>query len=289
MVDKYFQLKIMTDNNVNDLVVGFLSNVGAEGFVEEADGLSCYFAEMRWKSSLEQEVAKFLDRLKVEGRIGGYTVELAIIQNQDWNMQWEESIVPIEVTKNVAIKPSWKEYHGAAKIVIEIDPKMSFGTGHHETTRMMVQLLEKFVKGGEKILDIGTGTGVLAIAAVKLGGGACTAIDNDDWSIQNAKENIENNGVADKIKLVKGEIASEDPNGFDIVLANLNRNTLLYIKSQIYTRCREDGTLLVAGILTLDEDSIVEGYREIGFKLVDALHEAEWSSLAFKKRSAVSS
>jgi ribosomal protein L11 methyltransferase len=283
MAEKYFQLKISTDNEVNDLIVGFLSDVGAEGFVEESKGLSCYFAEGKWKPSLEKDIAKFLERLKDEGKIGRFTVDVTIIQNQDWNMQWEESIVPIEVTKNVAIKPSWKEYNGTAKIVIEIDPKMSFGTGHHETTRMMVRLLEKFVKGGEKILDIGTGTGVLAIAAVKLGAGSCTAIDNDGWSIENARENIEKNNASDKINLVSGEITFAEQSEFDIVVANLNRNTLLYIKTEIYKRCREGGILLVAGILTLDEENVVDSYRQIGFERVDVIHEADWSALAFKK------
>lgn len=160
---------------------------------------------------------------------------------------------------------------------------MSFGTGHHETTRMMVQLLEKFVKGGEKILDIGTGTGVLAIAAVKLGAGSCTAIDNDGWSIENARENIEKNNAADKIRLMSGEIASSEENEFDIVVVNLNRNTLLYIKPEIYKRCRQGGILLVAGVLTLDEGGIVENYREGGFNLIDAIRESEWSALVFKK------
>ncbi|MGO9480618.1 MAG: 50S ribosomal protein L11 methyltransferase [Candidatus Kryptoniota bacterium] len=283
MSEKYIQLKISANKDVNDLVVGLLSDVGAEGFVEESSGLSCYFAERKWKPSLEKDTTKFLERLKAEGKIDSFSIDVTTVQNQDWNVQWEESVVPVEVTKNVAIKPSWKDYNGTAKIVIEIDPKMSFGTGHHETTRMMVQLLEKFVKGGENILDIGTGTGVLAIAAVKLGAGSCTAIDNDNWSIENARENIENNDAADKINLMKGEIASAVQNEFDIVVANLNRNTLLYMNLEIYKRCKKGGILLVAGVLTLDEEGIVQNYRQIGFDLVEAIHEGDWAALAFKK------
>jgi ribosomal protein L11 methyltransferase len=283
MADRYFQLKIMTDNDVNDLVVGFLSNVGVEGFVEESDGLSCYFAEGKWNDSIEKDVAKFLEHLKKEAKIREFKVNVAVVQDQDWNMQWEESIVPVEVTKNVAIKPSWKEYNGQAKIVIEIDPKMSFGTGHHETTRMMVQLLERFVKGGEKVLDIGTGSGVLAIAAIKLGANYCVALDTDEWSIGNARENIERNKVADRIKVIKGEIASVDESDFDIVLANLNRNTLLYIVKDIFKRCVQGGHFLAAGILALDEDAIIESYQKIGFAFVDKIYEAEWSALAFEK------
>jgi ribosomal protein L11 methyltransferase len=198
-------------------------------------------------------------------------------------MKWEESIVPIEVTDNIAIKPSWKEYNGSAKIVIEIDPKMSFGTGHHETTRMMVRLLEKHIKGGEKILDVGTGTGVLAIAAIKLGAGDCIAVDKDEWSIENSLENVRKNGVAGKINVIRGEVASVGEEDFDIVVANLNRNTLLYIEPELRKRCKPGGVLLLAGILTLDEESIVDSYTKSGFRVVEALHEAEWSALAMIK------
>jgi len=283
MTNKYFQLKITTDKQVNDLVVGFLSNVGAEGFIEESSELSCYFAEGKWDPELKTDVTKFLESLRAEGKIDKFSVDVSVVKNQDWNRQWEESIVPIDVTKTVAIKPSWKEYSGDARIVIEIDPKMSFGTGHHETTRMMVQLLEKFVRGGERVLDIGTGTGVLAIAAIKLGAGSCVALDNDGWSIDNARENIEKNDVADKVKLLSGEIAAAAEKKFDIIMANLNRNTLLYIKSEISDRCRKGGYLLVAGVLTLDEKDIIDVYDQVGFKLEEVIREAEWSAFAFSK------
>ena len=289
MTDKYLQLRISTEpsagsiGQVNDLIVGFLSDVGAEGFVEESNELSCYFADRKWNPSFRTDVSEFLNNLKKQGKLKSFSIEVSEVRNQDWNRQWEDSIVPIEVTKNVAIKPSWKEYDGDAKIVIEIDPKMSFGTGHHETTRMMIQLLEKFVNGGEKVLDIGTGTGVLAIAAVKLGAESCIAIDSDDWSIENARENIKKNGVGDKLELIKGDLTSVPNSEFDIVVANLNRNTLLYIRDEMYDRCVKGGNLLVTGVLTIDEDDITASYTEKGFASVEALREAEWSALVFRK------
>ncbi|MCL5268266.1 MAG: 50S ribosomal protein L11 methyltransferase [Bacteroidetes bacterium] len=283
MSDKYFQLKISADTQVNDLVVGFLSNVGAEGFVEEGRVLVCYFSEDRWKPSFESDVTGFLNSLKGQGKISKFDVSVTTIRNQDWNKQWEESIVPVEVTENIVIKPSWKEYVGPAKIVIEIDPKMSFGTGHHETTRMMVQELERCIKGNERVLDVGTGTGVLAIAAIKLGAEFCVAVDNDTWSIGNSRENIERNGVADKIRLVKGEIESVQEDGFDIVAANLNRNTLIYIREDLYRKCRSGGFLLLAGVLTADEQDVTDYYGQVGFKLLDTRREAEWSALVLTK------
>ncbi len=283
MTDKYLQLKISTDQQVNDLIVGFLSDVGAEGFVEESDELSCYFADRKWNPSFRTDVNEFLNNLKKEGKISNFSIEVCEIRNQDWNKQWEDTVVPVEVTKNVAIKPSWKEYDGDAKVIIEIDPKMSFGTGHHETTRMMIRLLEKFIKGGEKILDVGTGTGVLAIASVKLGAKKCVAIDNDDWSIENARENIKKNGVVDRVEITKGDLTSVPDSEFDIVVANLNRNTLLYIRDELYDRCAKDGFVLLTGVLTLDEESIVKSYIEKGFTSIETIREAEWSALVFKK------
>jgi ribosomal protein L11 methyltransferase len=132
-------------------------------------------------------------------------------------------------------------------------------------------------------LDIGTGTGVLAIAAVKLGAGSCVAIDNDDWSIENARENISKNGVGDKIELMKGDLTSVPNSEFDLVVANLNRNTLLYIRDEIYNRCAKGGTLLLTGVLSLDEDDIVASYTEKGFMSVEGAREAEWSALVFEK------
>lgn len=283
MHDKFFQLSVSTDKPVNDLVVGFLSNVGAEGFIDEGNELKCYFAEKKWKAGYKDDVAKFLGHLKDQGLVGDFSIDVSEILNQDWNMKWEESIVPIEVTDNIVIKPSWKEYSGSAKIVIEIDPKMSFGTGHHETTRMMVKLLEKHIKDGGRMLDVGTGTGVLAIAAVKLGASHCIAVDRDEWSIDNSMENIKKNGVFDKVEVVRGEVASISEEEFDIVVANLNRNTLLYIEPELRKRCKSGGVLLLAGLLALDEKDVVDSYTKSGFKVLEVLHEAEWSALALTK------
>ncbi len=283
MTERYYQLKVSADKQVNDLVVGFLSDVGAEGFVEEGESLLCYFSEEKWKPSFQTDVAGFLGSLKEQGKIGRFDVGVTTVRNQDWNKQWEESIVPVEVTENIVIKPSWKDYTGNARIVIEIDPKMSFGTGHHETTRMMVQELEKRVKPGDRVLDVGTGTGVLAVAAVKLGAGLCVAVDNDEWSIENSRENIERNGIADRVRVVKGEVSSVEEGEFDIVAANLNRNTLIYLKEELYGKCRDGGILLLAGVLTADEEDVIGHYEASGFKPLGVRREAEWSALLFAK------
>ncbi len=283
MSEKFYQLKISTDVSVNELIVGFLSNVSAEGFVEEGDGVSCYFESSKWDPVFETNVERFLNSLKLQNKIGDFVIDVSVIENQDWNKRWEDSVMPVEVTDDIVIKPSWKSYTGNARIVIEIDPKMSFGTGHHETTRMMVQMLSKYIKGKERVLDLGTGTGVLAIAAVKLGARMCVAVDKDEWSIENARENVERNKVSRQIKIVPGELAAVNERDFDLVSANLNRNTLLYLREELFGQCKTGGKLLLAGILTLDESDVVRSFKEVGFKLVETMHESEWSALAFSK------
>ena len=283
MTEKYFRLCVTADSSINELVVGFLSNVGAEGFVEEGNELSCYIAEDKWKPDYKTEVSDFLTRLRNEGRISTFAVDVSEVMNRDWNSIWEESIVPVEVTDNIVIKPSWKDYHGKAHIVVEIDPKMSFGTGHHETTRMMIKLLEKHIRRGDRVLDVGTGTGVLAIVAVKLGAESCVAVDKDEWSISNAHENVDRNGVGDRVKIIPGEITSLDEEKFDVVQANLNRNTLIYIKSEIAQKCKPGGLLMLSGILSLDESSVREEFGKIGYGVVDLLHELEWSAIVLRK------
>ena len=283
MKEDYLKLTIRTDKPVNELIVGFLSGASATGFVEEPEKVECYFTKEMWTRQIEMLVVRFLDQLKSEGLVNSYTYALEEIKNIDWNGQWESSIEPIEVTPNVAIKPSWKEYTGNADIVIEIDPKMSFGTGHHETTRMMIQMIEKYLKRGDVVLDVGTGTGVLAIVAAKLGAKKVVGLDTDEWSIENARENVIKNDVADIVNILPGEISAVKSSVFDMVLANLNRNTLLNIAPDINQAIAKGKPLIVSGILTLDEGSIVSCYEETGLKFVESNHEGDWTVVVFKK------
>lgn len=283
MKQEYVKLTIETDKPVNELIVGFLSGASAAGFVEEFQKVECYFNKERLTPEIEMLIIKFLDQLKYEGLLNSFSYRLEDVRSIDWNDQWESSIEPIEVTQNVAIKPSWKKYTGNAKIVVEIDPKMSFGTGHHETTRMMIQMMEKHLKEGDVVLDVGTGTGILAIVAAKLGARKVLALDTDEWSIENARENVLKNGVGSLVNILRGGISVIKSSAFDVVMANLNRNTLMKIATNINQSLRKGGRSIVSGILTLDEGSVVSSFEEAGFKFIENHHEGEWTLVVFQK------
>ncbi|MGC8594909.1 MAG: 50S ribosomal protein L11 methyltransferase [Candidatus Kryptoniota bacterium] len=283
MKEEYIKLTIQTDRPVNELIIGFLSGASAAGFVEEFEKVECYFNKERWTDEIEMLIIKFLDQLKSEGLVNSFTWNIEDVKNIDWNGQWESSIEPVEVTPNVAIKPSWKNYNGNAGIVVEIDPKMSFGTGHHETTRMMIQMIEKYIKKGSTVLDVGTGTGVLAIVAARLGAKKVVGLDTDEWSIENARENVLKNGVADVVNIVRGEISFISSSVFDMVLANLNRNTLLNIAAGINEALAKNGLLIISGVLTLDEGSVVSCYEETGLRFIESHHEGDWSVVVLQK------
>ena len=156
----------------------------------------------------------------------------------------------IVVSDTLVIKPSFKEYSAKPnQIVITIDPKMSFGTGEHESTKLSLLFLEKYVKNGMKILDVGTGTAVLAIASVKLGASKVIAIDNDEWCYENSIENCEVNEVREKVDIRLCEIKDVAEKDFDLIVANIQRDILLEIKNEIRERIRKNGIVILSGLL----------------------------------------
>jgi ribosomal protein L11 methyltransferase len=190
----------------------------------------------------------------------------------------------VEVSEKIIIKPTWREYGNREdKIIIEIDPKMAFGTGYHETTRLVLRALEKYIFPGCKMLDIGTGTGILAIASIKLGASKAIGIDTDEWSYQNAIENAIINNVADKFSAILGTIDNVDEDEFDIIAANINRNTILEILDKISTKLKSRGIFILSGILTSDKRMTEERLKLDGFELLEILSENEWIAMVSRK------
>jgi len=198
----------------------------------------------------------------------------------------KEKTEVIEVTDRIVIKPTFRTYPKTEnKIIIEIDPKMSFGTGAHESTKLILLLLEKYVEGGEKILDVGSGTGVLSIAAIKLGAASSVAVDIDEWCYDNCLENCKLNSVDKQVDVIKGKIDDVSQNNFDLVLANIQKNILLYIAQKISTKVNKNGIVILSGLLLRDEDEIVEQYQSIGFKLIARKIMNEWIAIVFRWNS----
>ena len=200
------------------------------------------------------------------------------IAQENWNERWEESITPI-VVGPFLIAPTWAEVPVANdKTLLRIDPKMSFGTGYHASTRLVLHFLPGLVRGSIRMLDAGTGTGILAIAALKLGAATVLGFDVDPWSVTNAEESAALNGVADRFEIREGGIESIPEDDFDLIVANINRNTLGTMLPELAEKLTQDGRLALAGLLQTDRDDMVQAIHEVNLTLYDEATEDEWWS-----------
>ena len=157
---------------------------------------------------------------------------------------------------------------------------MSFGTGEHQSTKLIIKLLEKYVRPGMCLLDVGSGTGILSIAAIKLGAAVAVAIDNDERCYDNCKENCELNSVSGKVKIVKGEISDLKEDNFDLIIANIQKDVLLDIADQIREKIKPNGIAILSGLLIKDEKDIEQHYTEKGFETVETESMDEWVVIA---------
>ena len=256
-----------------DLMVGLLSEAGYSGFeeLEEGSMLKAFidsgdFDEPLLNSLLEPYAIRYFSR---------------DLEEQNWNALWESNFEPVVVDDFVAIRADFHQQPFNTELEILITPKMSFGTGHHATTFMMVSQMRQLEWAGKKVLDFGTGTGILAILANKLGAKEILALDNDDWSIENATENILRNNCH-HIKVKKAHTAATD-GSYEIILANINRNVIIANAEILTQSLTPKGDLLVSGLLTEDEAAIKDLFTQLGLTYLTTVYKAQWIAMHFIK------
>jgi ribosomal protein L11 methyltransferase len=270
-MSNYLQIEIETVNfEAADILVADLSEIGFYAFQQEENKLLAYIKE----KDFDEEKLK-------EALADNQNYSKTIIEDKNWNQQWETDFQPVIVKDFAAIRA---DFHKPVKNVrhdIIITPKMSFGTGHHATTFLMVELMETVSFEEKSVLDFGTGTGVLAILAEKLGAQKVMAIDNDEWSINNTRENINANGC--KNIFVEKRENLEGMTGVDIVLANINLNVLSQFSSSIKKLLQPGSLLLVSGFLVKDDDRIQTIFDKNIFVKVAALQRDGWLAVLFRR------
>lgn len=260
----------------HDLLIGFLMDLGAEAFEERSEMLLAYMPAGRWDEAVARSLCERLGELGL-----GTPVEERTIEERNWNERWEASIEPIEVGP-FFIRPSWKEAPSGydPRYVLEIDPKMAFGTGYHETTRLLLRFIPELVSEGMRVLDAGTGTGILAMAAVRCGAERVVAFDTDPWAVANAQENTERNKTSDHITVFHGDLQAVHEEAFDLVLANINRNVILKDLPGYVQRLRKGGVVALSGFLLHDCDRVRRAAAEVGLhELQDASENAWWAGV----------
>ncbi len=275
----YYEFKIKVDEFVKDAVINMLFQSGSNGVIEEGDLLISYFDDIPGIEIIKNAMDSIKENIREN--IPGHEIEYeyTYISERDWNETWKKKFVPLYAGKNLVVIPPW-ESHPNDRIPVIIDPGMAFGTGHHETTMRCLTLIEKYASGVESMLDIGTGTGILAIAGSKLGVRNITAIDIDPLAIDAVERNIRLNGI-ENIRVIHGSI--DDVSGvFSMIVANLLFNILIEIRDKIIKRLRDQGILIISGILEEQEDELIKSYRS-ELTLIESCHDSKWISAVFKK------
>ncbi len=207
-----------------------------------------------------------LDELGVE-----YRCEVVYINQEDWETGWKKYYHPMDIGNNLAVCPSWEEYETDRK-VLKLDPGMAFGTGTHETTYLCLEVLDREIKGGERVLDVGTGSGILGIGAILLGAGEVEGIDIDPTAVKVAKENVELNGVADKFEIKVGDLAQEATGKYNIIVANIVANAVMMLSRVIPNLLAEDGLYITSGIIDTRKDEVIACLEGLGFN-IRTVHE----------------
>lgn len=256
-----------------DILVAELGQAGFESFTENPDGVEAYIQEKDWNASL-------LDGIQIlESGEVSFSYEVKEIEQVNWNEEWEKNFEPIEVDGQVSVRaPFHKDPQLKYDIVIE--PKMSFGTGHHETTHLMIQHLLQMDLKDKKVLDMGCGTGILAIFSEMKGAADIDAIDIDNWCYENSLENVERNNCRN-ISVFEGDASLLKPNAYDLIIANINRNILLN-DMHIYARSlKKNGTVLLSGFYNEDVEKINEVAMQNGLKFKKKLERNNWVGLKY--------
>jgi ribosomal protein L11 methyltransferase len=221
---------------------------------------------------------------------GGLSIiyrEAAAGDDSEWLYKWQEFFKPTRVGERIVVRPSWEAYDPKPEdLVIEMDPGMAFGSGLHETTSMCIKALEKILAdgcGGIKILDVGTGTGILAIAGVLLGADEALGIDIDTDAVRVANENIEKNGLADRITAQYGDLTEGVDYKADIPVANLMADLVMRLSPAAAGHLERGGWYVTSGILDIKEETVSRAIREAGFAIEEVLHDGEWCAVIARK------
>ena len=269
---KTIELEIPVNGDAQEYLVAELADLGFEGFVQEDACLKAYIEARLWDGTKRDWIEQWLVGQGVEEPMTEH-----VIDAQNWNARWEETVQPVAVPPFI-IKPTWADLppEHEDKILLEVDPKMSFGTGYHESTRLMLRLMPDVVKEGDSVLDAGTGTGILAIAAARLGARRAVGFDFDEWSYPNATENVLLNGFADRIDIIEGYLEDVPPETFDVILANINLNALLGLLGSFHQRLVPHGHLVMAGMLIGDRERMSEALISAGFEITSERTENDW-------------
>lgn len=277
-MNRYLEYTIegLVDEDAREMLLALLDAAGYSGFVEESDRLIAYIHQ---ESQDESALRQMLETATAKAPVFSCNV----LPEKNWNEEWERSFSPVTIDKCVVIRASFHPEPDEIQHDIQVDPKMSFGTGHHATTRLMIRAMLDLNLKARTVADLGSGTGVLAILARKLGASHVLAVDTDEWAVRNAAENITLNGM-EQIEVLQGTITSLGTRSFDMLLANINTNTLLSEMQAYSAALNPGGILVISGFLQQDHDDLLREALACDLESVKVFSDQPWMAGVYIKQ-----
>ena len=264
---------------INEEILQKADSPASDGRATEAS-ITLYFDDN------EEGRQRLADAEKVLEGIPGVSFRSALTaDDSEWLYKWQEHFRPARVGGRIVVKPGWEDYEPAAgELVIEMDPGMAFGSGLHETTSMCVRALERYMPEGAKVLDVGTGTGILAMAAVLLGAEGALGIDIDEEAVRVAGENIRKNGLEGSIAIMKGDLMAGVNYRPDVIAANLMADLVMMLSPAAASQLGPGGLYITSGILDIKEEIVAEAVRDAGFDITEVIQDGEWRCIVAVRR-----
>jgi ribosomal protein L11 methyltransferase len=275
MKNGYVEVKLRNFPNASELL-GILTSPPSLGSWEDGEDYFIYWPEASWNDDVLKKLKSALASLGMNDA----TASIRFLPEQDWNAKWAASIQPVRIGKKVRIRQSWNPSDpGFAGIELIIDPKRAFGSGSHATTQLLIEMLEEQILDSCRLLDLGTGSGVLAMVALRMGAASALGVDIDPDAIECAKENAALNGFGDALQLLTGTLDDVGSERFELVLANLDRNTFLKIGGQLGLHVKTGGKALLSGLQFEDLPDIAPIIADSGGTILTRRERDEWIAI----------
>jgi len=311
MDQDWFEVTVLTSSEATEAVAGFLYNCDVEGVsiedvadvefkkknlgfadfinesvltIEEGAMVKGYFKDSENFMNTLNYIKESVDKLGEFGFDKGEgIVTYHKVNEDDWANNWKQYYKPTKVGEHIVVKPTWEDYEEKpGEVVVELDPGMAFGTGTHETTRMCIKALEKKVEKDTTVFDIGTGSGILSIAAAKLGAKQVVGVDLDPVAVESAKKNLEFNKV-NNIQILYGDLMEVVEGKANIVVANILADIIMFLSEGVRAFIEDEGYFIASGILNTQRDKVTDKLKALDFKIEEVMEDGEWICIIAKK------
>ncbi|WLR49894.1 50S ribosomal protein L11 methyltransferase [Bacillus tianshenii] len=269
-----------------DTSLGEMYDLNPDDYPEEGVMVKAYLPVNSFLGETVAEIKQSINNLLLyDIDLGHNTVELSEVNEEEWATAWKKYYKPVKVSERITITPTWEDYQpvNTDELIIELDPGMAFGTGTHPTTVLCMQALEKYVRPGDDVIDVGTGSGVLSIAAVLLGAERVRAYDLDDVAVKSARMNVKLNKVHDQISVQQNNLLDYVEGEADIIVGNLLAEIILRFPQDAYDKVKKGGYYITSGIIKGKRDQVKHALEEVGFHIEETLNMEDWVAIIAKK------